>query len=1126
MSAAAPRADDAQRTAADPGGSVWVDASAGSGKTTVLVNRVLRLLLGAGAEAVEPQRILCLTFTKAAAAEMANRLNGRLADWAVASDAELTAELETLTGARPDPALRALARRLLARVLETPGGMRIQTIHAFCQSALRRFPLEANVPPHFEVMDERDAKALMHDVQNEIIAGGAGPDLRGALDTVTRNVHETRLTDLLAELARERGRVQRAIREAGGLDGLIDRLHEEVGIPRGTAPEDTTRAACAPGADAEKALRALANAMRAHGSPTDRQRGNALAAWLDSGADDRFVRFDAYRGIFLTKQGARRAKPAAKAVFDAAPETAEAAEAEADRLLAAEQERRRAVVAGATAALLTFGATVLNAYETRKRGLGKFDYDDLILAARDMLADPGRAAWALYKIDGGLDHILIDEAQDTNPDQWEIVRALTGEFFAGEGARDTPRTLFAVGDPKQSIYRFQRADPEKFVEMRRRFAAGARGAKLPWKEAPLEFSFRSVEPVLAAVDAAFAQPGADSGVRFEGREVRHEARRKGQEGLVELRPPTVGDAAEPPAPWKPPVERIAPRAADELLAAELAERIRGICNGGAWLASRDRLAEPGDVLVLVRRRNRFMYALVRRLKLAGVPVAGVDRLVLTEHIAVMDLMALGRFALFPDDDLSLAEALKSPLFGFDDDTLFAAAHGRERRSLWQALREKAKSSGAPFAGAAERLRESLRAADRKTPFEFYADILAGGGGRRRFLARLGGEAAEPLDEFLAQALAYERANAPSLQGFLHWLESGDTDVKRDPGAGGGNAVRAMTVHGAKGMEAPIVILPDTVQPPRTRSHLVWAPDGRLVLWPVRKDDWDALATEWRESADRGDRDEYRRLLYVAMTRAEDRLLVCGWQSGKKQDPESWHSVVAGALQALPEAEAGAAEEEGAEPVLTLRSAQTEAPDRAAPADAPPPDAAPERPGWMDRPPPAETTAGERRRSARSRPAWAPEAEARGRRLHRLLQLWPNLPPDTAESERAAVEETVALVRRDPVFAPIFGPDALPEAAVAAPGAQAGFARIDRVAITPDAALAVDFKSGGAPEDVARPPKAYLQQMAAYRSALADIFPGKPIRCALVWIDRCALAPLDAASLARAAPPGPAPRRAP
>lgn len=1121
MRAAVRRADDAQRAAADPGGSVWVDASAGSGKTTVLVNRVLRLLLGAGAEAVEPQRILCLTFTKAAAAEMANRLNDRLAGWAVASGAELTAELETLTGARPDPALRALARQLLARVLETPGGMRIQTIHAFCQSALRRFPLEANVPPHFEVMDERDAKALMRDVQNEIIAGpaGAAPDLRRALDTVTRNIHEMRLTDLLAELARERGRVRRAIREAGGLDGLIGILHEAVGIPRGTAPEDTRCAACAPGADAEKALRAFANALRAHGSATDRRRGDALAAWLDAGAGERAVRFDPYRGIFLTKQGAPRAKLATGAVFDAAPEASAAAEAEADRLLMAEQERRRAVVAGATAALLTFGDAVLSAYETRKRGLGKFDYDDLILAARDLLAEPATAAWALYKLDGGLDHILIDEAQDTNPDQWEIVRALTGEFFAGEGARGAARTLFAVGDPKQSIYRFQRADPETFVEMRRRFAAKARGAKLPWKEAPLEFSFRSVEPVLAAVDAAFAQPGADSGVRFEGREVRHEARRKGQEGIVELRPPTEGDTAEPPAPWKPPVERVAPRAADELLAAELAERIRGMCNGGEWLASRNRFARPGDVLVLVRRRNRFMYELVRRLKAAGVPVAGVDRLVLTEHIAVMDLMALGRFALFPDDDLSLAEALKSPLFGFDDGTLFAIAHGRGRRSLWRALRDKA-GSGAPFAGAAERLRESLRAADRKTPFEFYADILAGGGGRRRFLARLGGEAAEPLDEFLAQALACERANAPSLQGFLHWLESGDTDVKRDPGAAAGGAVRAMTVHGAKGMEAPIVILPDTVQLPGTRSHLVWAPDGRLVLWPVRKGDWDALATEWREHADRGDRDEYRRLLYVAMTRAEDRLLVCGWRSGKKQDPESWHSVVAGALNSLPDAEATGGED-GAEPALTLRSAQTGTPDKAAPEEAPPPDAAPERPGWMDRPPPADTP-DERRRSARPRPAWAPEAEARGRRLHRLLQVWPNLPPGAADSGCGAVEETVALVRSDPVFAPIFGPGALPEAAVAAPDAQARFVRIDRVAITPDAVLAVDFKSGGAPEDVARPPKAYLRQMAAYRSALAQIFPGKPIRCALVWIDRGALTPLDADALDRAAPPGPAP----
>ncbi len=1090
-------AEAAQRRAADPAASAWVDASAGSGKTKVLVDRVLRLLLGGTA----PQRILCLTFTTAAAAEMANRLHARLAVWAVAEEAELEGELETLLGAAPAPAASDSARRLLARVLDAPGGMPIMTLHAFCQSLLRRFPLEAGVPPWFEVLDEREARETMDAVQRAAIAA-PGEALRDALGAVVRYVHETRVTDLLGELAGERARLRRAICDAGGLDALIQRTREAIGIAPGTAPEDIVRAACAPGAGDEDRLRALARAMtEPERGPRDTQRGMTIGSWLAADPDARIARFNDYCRAFLTEKQEPLKNVASAAALRRQPELERVVEAEQARIVCAVEDRKRATVAAATAALLTVGGAVIDAYEARKRALARLDFDDLILDATALLKRRGGAAWVLYKLDGGLDHLLIDEAQDTNPEQWEVVRALTDEFFAGEGARRAPRTVFAVGDPKQSIYGFQRADPAKFSEMKERFAERARGAGQGWSDAPLEISFRSTAPVLAAVDAVFADEDAGRGVVFGGRPVRHDPRRTGQAGRVELWEPVEADAPDEPAPWKPPVERIAVSDAVDELAERMARHIAALCDGGHMLESRRRPAQPGDVLVLVRSRGRFVHELTRQLKKAGVAVAGVDRILLAEHIAVMDLMALGRFLLLPGDDLSLAETLKSPLFGFDDEALFALAHGREGQSLWGRLVATAESD--PLrADARKRLGDLLSRADRTTPWELYADLLAAGGGRRRFRSRLGAEADDPLDEFLAQALAHERAGPPSLQGFLHWLANGGVEVKRDAAPEDG-AVRITTVHGAKGMEAPVVYLPDTMTVPRGDAQLVWSPDGGTVLWPVRSEYRDPLSIEWIDAAKARSREEYRRLLYVAMTRAEDRLIVCGWKGKRASRERPWREMVDAAFEGL----AGATAEPGG--VRALHCEQTAAPDRArdvaAVADAA---GEPEPPPWMRAVPPAESTAAPRRPS-RAGAVLAPEAEERGRRLHRIMQAWPAVPDTAPDADRAIAEAAVAHVRRDPVFAPLFAPGSIAEAPMAAPAPQRLSGRVDRLAATPDAVLAVDFKTGGAP---ARPPHDYVRQMAAYRDVLRLIFPGRPVRCALLWLDGPALTPLDDALL--------------
>ena len=540
MSAAAETA----RRAAGPRSSVWVSASAGTGKTTVLTERLLRLML----DGTDPARVLCLTFTRAAAAEMANRLDTRLAEWATMPPGALAQALVKLTGQFPDEALVARARQLFARVLDTPGGIKIATIHAFCQTLLRRFPLEAGVSPEFAVIEERGAgEALAEAAQEVIIAARSGrdPALAEALAIVADYAAEERFAELMGALASERGKLRRAL--SAGHGALRHKLSTALGVSLEATAESLTTEFCAADAGDEAGLRAVAAALAA-GSDPDRKRGAVIDAWCAQPQRRREM-LAAYQCVFLTNEGQARqpliTKPAAtKAGCDARAILA----AEAERLQRLRAARAAVVVREASCALARLGEALLRAYDAGKRLKGALDFDDLVLTARDLLARPGVAPWVLFKLDGGLDHILIDEAQDTNPEQWEIVAALAEEFFAGEGARDRTRTIFAVGDAKQSIYSFQRADPQEFLAMRRHFQERVANAGQDWQILPLEISFRSTEPVLRAVDAIFRQTGAQDGVALDGAEIRHFAARAGQAGLVELWPAVVPVAQDEPDP--------------------------------------------------------------------------------------------------------------------------------------------------------------------------------------------------------------------------------------------------------------------------------------------------------------------------------------------------------------------------------------------------------------------------------------------------------------------------------------------------------------------------------------------------------------------------------------------------
>ncbi|WP_291333395.1 double-strand break repair helicase AddA [Desulfovibrio sp.] len=1127
-----------QLRAADPKVSVWVDASAGAGKTKVLTDRMLRLFL----IGTVPARILGLTFTKAAAAEMSNRLRARLGRWATVDNDELFAELLALTGTQPDEEMLSRARGLFNAVLDAPGGLSVLTLHSFCQSVLRRFPIEAGISPRFELLEEREADEILFAARERMLSkarDGADPTLAAGLRDITAYGQEGDFADLMGELARERGRLARLLRKHGDIRGVLTELRRVLGVAETDTLESALAEACADSAFDCANLRAVSSVMLG-AEKTDRDNGGKIAAWLSSTV--RAAEFDVYRKAFFTTDGSRRAKLCHNATLAAMPAAGAILAEEAGRLERLRERLNSIKVYMATAALLRLGCAVLAEYQKSKNARALLDFDDLILKTCDLLNTREAADWVLYKLDGGIDHILVDEGQDTNPDQWWVIEALAGDFFAGESVRSLIRTVFAVGDTKQSIYSFQRADPAGFERSRALFSERSMAAGMAWDDITLDVSYRSVEAVLQAVDAVFARPAAMAGVSKPSHPVSHHAHRLGHGGLVEVWPLAEKMEKDAPADWEPPVEYRLSYSPEARLAKVMAERIHHWISTGEILESKGRPIQAGDILVLVRRRTSFVDTLVRSLKEYGIPVAGADRMVLTEQIAVMDLMALGRFLLLPEDDLNLAALLKSPLFGLDEDQLFTLCHGRTG-SLWRAMLTNAYGD-AKVAEVAGELQTLLAEVDFERPYELFARVLNVRGGRQKMLARLGPDASDPLDEFLGLAIAYERSNVPSLQGFLYWLESGRAEIKRDMDQAG-REVRIMTVHGAKGLQAPIVFLPDTTQVPTQLSRVLWPAADGVPLWAPRREMEDPVFQAARMLATAARDEEYNRLLYVAMTRAEDRLYVCGWPVGGSTATASWYDLIVDGLSGTAstmqfDLGTGAIGWTGeglrlitsqTVPVVTMIPATDDAriivPDflKQAPAAEPTPAVplVPSRPNEPD--PPARSPFD----------ATDPLLFVRGRLTHRLLQTLPDLPSDQWEAAcqrflsarvhgldagaQASIAAEVLAVLHDPAFGPLFGPGSQAEVPIVGLVAgQAMSGQIDRLLVLPQEVRIIDFKSNRPPPLMVRDVSpVYLRQMAAYRAALAAIYPDRPIICALLWTCGARLMELDATLLDQCSP---------
>ena len=1160
-------AKQAQAEAANPMQSSWVEANAGSGKTKVLIDRVARLLLPRnGQPGARPDSILCITYTKAAANEMLSRLYARLGKWAVATDQQLRESLSELEG-RPQSSYTEEdfleARRLFARALETPGGLRIETIHALCARILRRFPLEAGIAPGFKAIEEDEANALWRgvlqvglenlpalkpDEMQGLVDATGGLGLSAAVDALKFKRHE--LSHFYRNESSEKEWIER-IRSAA--DASTDLRPEFLASAMGSEfPSEPVRAVLAdlnaiadPGKADIKLRDALADVLQS-GDPVQKY-ALYMSAIAGAKAD-----FPAGSNPYTSKASALTADLFSRNLKSGTPEGREIT-----RMKAVQTGLKAIDLRDRSVALMKIGLPIITAYTREKAQRGALDFDDLIAKTYSLLTQSNAAEWVLYKLDGGISHLLLDEAQDTSPPQWSLINAIVSEFQSGMGQEraTAPRTQFVVGDPKQSIYSFQGAYQHKFETERQDFlrreeviaTSENRKINLP----RMAMSFRSTPEVLQFVDEVRAHVPLDKSATDplpppDADITPHAPRRANQSGRVELwpleRPDVVADEDHA---WTTPVDHVPADAPRRRLARSIAQSVRQMIDAGetVWKEQSDgrwqrEPVQPEDILIQVRSRNELFEALIESLKQESIPVAGADRLRLLDNLGVQDCLNLIRFALQPEDDLALAEILRGPFCGLVDDDrhLFALAHGRGRGvTLWDRLRQ----APADTFGPAKAFCEGLLAHRDQPVFEFLTRALTDRGadglsGWDRLIQRLGEPVRDPVNALVSAALGHDMTQARSLQNFLCEIEQQNTVLKRELGEPDG-AVRVMTVHGAKGLQSPVVILPDTTSATKLVSDALFIDREGVPLYsPSARTDAKAT-THLREAANAAAEQESRRLLYVALTRASDRLIIAGAGLGNAKlgyAKSSWYRWCLTAMRAL----VGEAQSDDLpEEILSLGPPvpTATATPKSKPSDTPCPD-------WLTQPAPAPLPP--QRLAAPSRltedqasvspPFGATRSAAlrRGRHIHALLQTQPALPASDhrtfgqrflsrdTELTPSEIEEMLEVTLRTlahPDFATVFDRDGRSEAAIVGtlPNSVMVNGRVDRLIIRPDEILIIDYKTDRpAPRQASDVDLSYRVQMAAYRAVLMSLYPDRPVRCGLLYTDGPHLITLDAVDM--------------
>lgn len=1095
-------ATQAQIDATTPQNSTWLSANAGSGKTRVLTNRVALLLL----EGAKPQNIVCLTYTNAAAVEMQNRLVERLGKWAMMPDKELRQELGHLGHLEQLSAERlADARTLFASAIETPGGLRIQTIHSFCSAVMRRFPLEAGVSPLFRELDERTGAAFRSELLRKLVQD----DHVEGLAEVLSNYTGSEFDKFIVELGRHRekfeaGNDRQTIRSWFGLG----HVNPNINLAQRTFDP----------ADLED-LRTLRDALL-QVNQLGAQKTAAALSTHDLN-DATMPLLETVFGMFLTNKNELRKSLAPSPVTKKHPDLAQRLEDLAQKVLDAKRETFSEAACNATWALHRFATTFLHRYDAAKRERGFLDFDDLIRGTEQLLTNPVVASWVLFKLDGGIDHVLVDEAQDTNPAQWRVIKLLT-QNITDQAADGSNRTIFVVGDKKQSIYSFQGAEPDAFDRMRDYYSdfLGQSGQKL--HQLSLHHSFRSAPAILTVVDKVFENVGSADFAASD-----HIGFHADRPGRVDIWPNVPVAEKQDDPPWTDLSDPNTSEDADVLLAEKIADSISAMIENELITdkSGNTRRVHGGDILILVQRRSTLFNHIINACKRRKLPIAGSDRLKLSGEIAVNDLLALLSFLALPQDSLSLATVLRSPLFGWTEKELFQLSHNRKAPDLWVELVNRAAEFPQTFACLSD-LRKQV---DFKPPYELLEHVLTNWEGRQKLVARLGPEAEEGIDILLNKAREYDAGAPASLTGFLAWSEKDETDIKRQAESAG-DKIRVMTVHGAKGLESQIVILPDTKERKEPQGQPMVQDQNGHLLWKQTSDHAPLVQKDGSNAESERVKAERLRLLYVAMTRAESWLIICTAGKGSDRDL-AWHKQIDDALVEL-----------GAEEIETPAGLGR----RFAGGKWPQPQSVAQKnisseertmplcltqninPPSRQLPPLIPSKIGGEKVLSGAIGAYSADAADKGTAIHLLLERSDWINPTRFEQDAIHILRSSGIVLAehdladairqaqsvctDPAFSHLFGPNVLKEVEISTPTNVAGHNRIygiiDRLVVGADTVSVIDFKSNAViPEKPEHIPSGLLDQMRAYYLAVSCLYPEKHVNCAILWTAAPILMPI-------------------
>jgi ATP-dependent helicase/nuclease subunit A len=1026
-----------QRLASDPSVNVYVSASAGTGKTKVLCDRVLRLMLNGS----DIKNILCLTFTNSAASEMSERVLGRLKKWLFMSDEQLHKELQALIGVASSSDLLNKARGLYGKYLSCYQQIKIQTIHSLCNQILRKDPAYRD---SVEIIDSSKKQKLIKDAL-DLVLESKDEEIRSAKKLLAEFYDYNALTGFFYEVLSNKIKFRKTLENPIDIYALYG---VEKGLSLDALIDDFTNSI-------PPAVINCAKFLVGQGDKLGQQILDSLNPF----------EFNKYKNCFFTLEGKPRAKLVPVAISRGFPNVRETLEPEVSRIQKVEDQKKAIVSSQFHDAFLKVMELAFANYEKLKSEERVVEYDDLLIRTIDLLKG-GESAHILMQLDYVIDHLLVDEAQDLSPLQWELIKIISEEFFAGLGAREENRTIFIVGDYKQSIYSFQGANPDVFLDIKTYFADKVKDALKEWREVDIITSFRSTQPVLEVVDKVFNNPEYRDGLGGLGL-IHHAPYRQGS-GVVQVWPLAIKDAREEVDGWKIPSLEDELYDSKKFIAQKIADNIHSWISKGRLLLGHNRVIEPKDILILLKKRSDVLYFLINEIKKKGIAISDADRFKIKDDIIIQDIVALLKFITLPQDDLNLASLLKSPFLGISEDELYQLCHNRES-SLWGVIQTKKMELTA-------QLDFYIQLSKELDLESFCLAVIEKN--KPQFIKRFGSKASSIFNHFMDFIKEYIRSNTPSIQGLVHSLENSNADIQTELSQGE-NKVRVMTVHASKGLQAPIVILADTASTEFVpHTNLYWN-DDQIYFSAYAEFDTPYLETV-KQIKKVKEKQESLRLLYVAMTRAEDELYVTGWES-KKQD-DSWYSAISKMVK-----------EELIQYAYAVKSNNDNV-DNIIPEFL--------NNDFVDKNIYKKSVIATQKADTKT-----PEI-IRGHLVHELLHILPKVALKNRETYLSKIDKDIselvlAVLNK---FPELFGNNALSEVPIMAEiGGEKISVKIDKLIIENDIIKIIDFKTHSA--EVTQSEQ-YKNQLNLYKKVASKIWPEKAISTYLLWVERLELEPIN------------------